>query len=95
LSVSVGTSYSSLVPFEGSGAMHTIHIKLIEKLVVDFLFVIIELLLLAAFVLSQSTHLTDRQTKVTTIACCNRVRCMLIITVCVIYNITRLASFLF
>ena len=42
--------------------MYAVHLWLIGKLVGDFLLVIIELFLLGAFVLSQSTCLTDRQT---------------------------------
>jgi len=44
------------------GATYTVHLKLIGKLVVDFLLVIIELFLLGAFILSQCTCLTDGQT---------------------------------
>ena len=46
-------------PFEGYG-QRTLFI--IGKLVGDFLLVIIELFFASAFVLSQSTRLTDRQT---------------------------------
>ena len=49
-------------PFGGLGATYAVHLRLIGKLVGDFLLVIIELFLLGAFVLSQFTHLTDRQT---------------------------------
>ena len=44
------------------GATYAVHLRLIGKLVVDFLLVIIELFWLSAFVLSQSTRLTDGQT---------------------------------
>ena len=47
-------------PFGGLG---TVHYRLIGKLVVDFLLVIFELLSLGAFVLSQFTRLTDKQTE--------------------------------
>ena len=46
-------------PFWGLGATYAVHLKLIGKLVGDFLLVIIELFSLVAFVLSQSTHFTD------------------------------------
>jgi len=46
----------------GLGATYAVHLRLIGKLVGDFLLVIIELFLIAAFVLSQFTHLTDRRT---------------------------------
>ena len=42
--------------------MYDVHLRLIGKLVGDFLLVIIELCSLGAFVLSQSTRLTDRRT---------------------------------
>jgi len=48
--------------FRGLGATYAVHLRLIGKLVGDFLLVIIELFLLGAFVLSQYTHLTDGQT---------------------------------
>ena len=48
-------------PFGGLGAMYDVHLRVIEKLVGDFLLVIIELFSLGAFVLSQYTRLTDRQ----------------------------------
>jgi len=41
------------------GATYVVRLRLIGKLVVDFLLVIIELFSLRAFVLSQSTRLTD------------------------------------
>jgi len=46
-------------PFGGLGATYDVHLRLIGKLVGDFLLVIIELLSLGAFVLSQYTRLTD------------------------------------
>ena len=46
----------------GFGAMYAVHLRLIGKLVGDFLLVIIELFSLGAFVLTQSTRLTERQT---------------------------------
>ena len=49
-------------PFGGLGATYAVHLRLIGKLVGDFLLVIIELFSLGAFVLSQFTHLTDGQT---------------------------------
>ena len=49
-------------PLWGLGATYAVHLKLIGKLVVDFLLVIIELFSLGAFVLSQFTRLTDRRT---------------------------------
>ena len=42
--------------------MYNVHLRLIGKLVGDFLLVMIELFSLGAFVLSQYTHLTDRET---------------------------------
>jgi len=42
--------------------MYAVHLSLVGKLVGDFLLVIIELFSLGAFVLSQFTHSTDRQT---------------------------------
>ena len=47
----------------GLGATYAVHLRLIGKLVGDFLLVIIELFSLGAFVLSQYTRLTDRQTE--------------------------------
>ena len=49
-------------PFGGLGATYDVHLRLIGKLVGDFLLVIIELFSLGAFVLSQYTRLTDAQT---------------------------------
>jgi len=49
-------------PFGGLGATYDVHLRLIGKLVGDFLLVIIELFSLCAFVLSQYTSLTDGQT---------------------------------
>ena len=59
---------------EGLGATYAVHLRLIGKLIGDFLLVIIELFLLGAFVLSQCMCLTDGQTS---IARCesNEVRC--------------------
>ena len=55
-------------PFGGLGATYDVYLRLIGKLVGDFLLVIIELFSLGAFVLSQYTRLTvgqtDRQTDV-------------------------------
>ena len=58
-------------PFWGLGTTYAVHLRLIRKLVGDFLLVIIELFSLGAFVLSQYTRLTDGQTdrKSITIAC--------------------------
>ena len=49
-------------PFRGLGATYDVHLRVIGKLVGDFLLVIIELFSLGAFVLSQYTRLTERQT---------------------------------
>jgi len=49
-------------PFGGLGATYAVHLRLIGKLVGDFPLVIIELFSRGAFVLSQFTRLTDRQT---------------------------------
>ena len=49
-------------PFGGLGATYDVHLRLIGKVVGDFLLVIIELFSLGAFVLSQFTRLTDRRT---------------------------------
>ena len=49
-------------PFGGLGATYDVHLRLIGSVVGDFLLVIIELFSLDAFVLSQSTRLTDRRT---------------------------------
>jgi len=46
--------------------MYDVHLRLIGKLVGDFLLVKIELFSLGALVLSQYTRLTDRQTDVRT-----------------------------
>ena len=46
----------------GLGATYAVHLRLIGKLVGDFLLVIIELFSLGAFVLLQFTRLTDRRT---------------------------------
>jgi len=48
-------------PFGWLEETHAVHFRLIGKLVSDFL-VIIELFSLGAFVLSQFTRVTDRQT---------------------------------
>jgi len=53
---------SSWGPFGGLGATYAVHLRLIGKFVGDFLLVIIELLLLGAFVLSQFTRWTEGQT---------------------------------
>ena len=54
-----------LRPLWGLEATYDVHLRLIGKLVTgDFLLVIIELFSLGAFVLSQSTRLTDRQTSI-------------------------------
>jgi len=53
----------SLGPLWRLGAMYTVHLRLIGKLVVHILLVTIELFSLGAFVLLQFTHLTtDGQT---------------------------------
>jgi len=52
-------NFHSLASFGGLGTTYTVHLRLIEKLVVDFLFVIIELFSLGAFVLSQFMRVTD------------------------------------
>jgi len=49
-------------PLWGLGATYDVHLRLIGKLVGDFLLVMIERFSLGAFVLSQSTRLTDRRT---------------------------------
>ena len=49
-------------PFWGLGATHAVRLRLIGKLIGDFLLVIIELFSLGAFVLSQSTRLSGGQT---------------------------------
>ena len=50
-------------PFWGLGVTYAVHLRLIGKLVGDFLLVIIELFFATgAFVLSQCTRLTDRRT---------------------------------
>ena len=46
----------------GLGATYDVYLRLIGKLVGDFLLVIIGLFSLGAFVLSQYTRLTDRRT---------------------------------
>ena len=46
-------------PFGGLEAAYAVRLRLIGKLVVDFLLVIIELFSLGAFVLSQYTCVTD------------------------------------
>ena len=46
----------------GLGATYAVHLRLIGKLVGDFLLVIIEHFSLGVFVLAQYTRLTDRQT---------------------------------
>ena len=48
-------------PFGGLAAMYDVHLRLIGKLVGDFLLVMIEHFSLGAFVLSQYTRLTDGQ----------------------------------
>ena len=50
---------ASDAPFGGLGATYAVHLRLIGKLVGDFLLVIIEFFSLHAYVLSQFTHLTD------------------------------------
>jgi len=54
--------FASEVPFRGLWATYAVHLRLIGKLVGNFLLVIIELFSLGAFVLSQFTCVTDRQT---------------------------------
>ena len=55
----------------GLGATYAVHLRLIGKLIVgDFLLVTNELFSLVAFVLSQYTRLTDRQTDRISIARC-------------------------
>ena len=55
---------------EGVGATYAVHLRLIGKLVGDFLIVIIELFSLGAFVLSQYRRLTDRHTdRISTARC--------------------------
>ena len=61
--------FSLLRPLLELGATCAVHLRLVEKLVGDFLLVIIELLSLGAFVLSQFTHLIDRQTEGLTDSC--------------------------
>ena len=48
-------------PLGGLRATHAVHLKVIGKLLLDFLLVITELFSLGAFVLSQFTPLADRQ----------------------------------
>ena len=48
--------------FGGLAATWAVHLRLIGKLVGDFLLVIIELFSVGVFVLSHCTHMTDRQT---------------------------------
>ena len=50
-------------PFGGLGATYDVHLRLIGKLVGNFLLVIIELFSLGAFVLSQLTRVMDRRTE--------------------------------
>jgi len=76
----MGTFCFSWAPFGGLETTYTVHFRVIWNLVRDFLFVIIELLSLVAFILSQSMHLTLRRTdrqNLTIIACSNGVRCEL------------------
>ena len=47
------------LPLGRLGATYAVHLRIIGKLVVDFLLVVIELISLGAFVLSQFTRLTD------------------------------------
>ena len=47
----------------GLGATYAVHLRLIGKLVVNFLLVMMECFSLGAFVLSQCTRLTDRETE--------------------------------
>ena len=49
-------------PFGGLRATYAVHLRLIGKLVGDFLLVIIQLFSIGAFVLSQFTRLADTQT---------------------------------
>ena len=55
----IGQIYSFEAPFGGLGATYDVHLRLIAKLVGDFLLVTIELFSLGAFVLSQFTRVTD------------------------------------
>ena len=55
----------------GLGATYAVHLRLIGKLVGDFLLVIIELFSLGSFVLSQYTRLTDRRTDRISTAMCD------------------------
>ena len=49
-------------PFWRLGATYAVHLRLIGKLVGDFLLVIVELFSIGAFVLPQFTRLTDGET---------------------------------
>jgi len=61
----------TVTELRGLGATYTVHLRLIGKLVGDFLLVIIELFSLGAFVLSQYTRSTDRWTDRILIARCD------------------------
>ena len=58
----IGKICAFQAPFGGLGATYEVHLRLIGKLVGDFLLVIMELFSLGAFVLSQFTRVTDRRT---------------------------------
>ena len=55
--------FALMRPLWGLGATYAVRLRLIGKLVFDFLLVIMELFSLGAFVLSQFTNVTDRQTE--------------------------------
>ena len=69
-----GKEFAFEAPFGGLRATYDVHLRLIGKLVGDFLLVIIELFSLGAFVLSEYTRLTDRQTDRQTYVDSNTVR---------------------
>ena len=52
----------TVTELRGLGATYAVHLRLIGKLVGDFLLVIIELFSLGAFILSQFTRVMDGQT---------------------------------
>jgi len=57
-----GKKFAFKAALWGLGATYAVRLRLIGKLVGDFLLVIIELFSLGAFVLSQCTRLTDGRT---------------------------------
>ena len=91
-----GKKFAIEAPFWGLGATYAVHLRLTGKLIGDFLLVIVELVSLHAFVLSQYTLLTNRQMDTQTESGSNTMRLLRSRTVTVALrgwsNITQMKS---